>query len=140
MVKRISIWVAALAVIAVSGAACKRMGGNQEEAVRQGVIDYLSKRANLNISAMNVTVSSVVFRQDEADAVVSFTAKGANPGQPMSVRYVLERRGERWMVKNREEKGNPHGAGMAPPPGAAMPPGAEMPPGHSSVGSAKPQP
>jgi hypothetical protein len=90
--------------------ACNR-GMDTKEAVRQGVIDYLSSRRNLNVSEMNVDVSSVSFRRDEADAMVSFTPKGANAGgQGMSIRYTLERKGSRWVVKNRPEGGgNPHG-------------------------------
>ena len=112
------------------GAACRK-GGNPEEAVRQGVIDYLSKRSNLNVSAMNVSVTSLVVRQNEADALVAFTAKGANPGPPMSMRYTLERQGDRWVVKNKADAGaNPHGASRAPE--------RELPPGHPPLDTAKP--
>jgi hypothetical protein len=136
MVKRFR---AILAVIVVMGAcvACKR-GIDSQEAVRQGVIDYLSKQSNLNISAMNVEVVSVSFRQNEADAVVAFTARGASPGQPMSWRYTLERQGDHWVVKNRAEAGAPHGTGGPNPHGAAGAPAAgEMPPGHPTVDTAK---
>ncbi len=140
MVKRFwALWAAILVMGAC--AACKRSIDNQE-AVRQGVIDYLSKRSNLNISAMNVDVTSVSFRQNEADAMVAITAKGANPGQPMSMRYALERQGDHWVVKGKDESGgSPHGAAGANPHGAPTPmPGGELPPGHPSVDSAKPKP
>lgn len=114
-----------------AGTGCHR--SSPEAGVRQGVIDYLSKRSNLNMSGMNVDVTSLVVRQNEADAVVSFTAKGANPGQPMSMRYTLERKGDRWVVKDKAEAGaSPHG-------GAAPPAGAQLPPGHPSVDSANPK-
>src|SRR6185369_4763415 len=101
-----ALWAVAIAIGA--GAACQR--SNPEAAIRQGVIDYLSKRSNLNVSGMNVDVSSLVVRQNEADAVISFTAKGANPGQPMTMRYTLERKGDRWIVKDKAEAGaGPHG-------------------------------
>ena len=81
---------------------------------------------------MNVDVSSLVVRQNEADAVISFTAKGANPGQPMTMRYTLERKGDRWVVKDKAEAGaSPHG-------GAAPPAGGQLPPGHPNVDSARP--
>lgn len=123
-----AVWAIVLAI--GGGAACHR--SNPEAAIRQGVIDYLSKRSNLNVSGMNVDVSSLVVRQNEADAVISFTAKGANPGQPMTMRYTLERKGDRWVVKDKAEAGaSPHG-------GAAPPAGGQLPPGHPNVDSARP--
>jgi len=113
-----------VAVVVVGSAACNR-GIDTPEAVRQGVIDYLAKRSNINVSAMNVEVTSVSFRQSEADATVSFSAKGASQGQPMSMRYTLERKGNRWVVKEKSESGNPH-AGGATIPG-------DLPPGHPLV-------
>jgi len=133
MVKRFSATVVAILVM-LAGAACKRSIDNQE-AVRQAVIDYLSKRSNLNVSAMNVDVTSVTFRSNEADAIVAITARGATPGQPMSMRYTLERQGDHWAVKGKADAGgSPHGAGAANPHGAAEPPAAgELPPGHPAV-------
>jgi len=130
MVREFAVfWAIVMAIGA--GAGCHR--SSPEAAIRQGVIDYLSKRSNLNVSGMNVDVTSLVVRQNEADAVVSFTAKGANPGQPMSMRYTLERRGDRWVVKDKAEAGaSPHG-------GAAPAAGGQLPPGHPSVDSANPK-
>ena len=139
MVKR--FW-ALLAVLAVMGATsgCKRNIDN-EDAVRQGVIDYLSKRTNVNVSGMNVAVTSVSFRQNEADAVVAFTARGGNAGPPMTMRYTLERQGDHWSVKDKSETGNPHGANGANPHGApAAAPMGDMPPGHPPVESTQPKP
>ena len=133
MVKR--FWAAWAAVLVMgAGAACKHSIDNQE-AVRQAVIDYLAKRSNLNMSAMNVDVTSVTFRSNEADAVVSITVRGAATGQPMSMRYTLERQGDHWAVKGKADAGgSPHGAGAANPHGAAEPPAAgTLPPGHPTV-------
>lgn len=44
-----------------------------QEAVRQGVMSYLSKRSDL--LAMDVSVTSIAFRQDGATAQVHFQAK-----------------------------------------------------------------
>ena len=117
MVKRHwSFWAAILLLGA--GAACRRGSTCTEEAARQSVIDYLSKRANLNVAGMNVTVVSLACRENDADATVAFTAKGANPGQPMTRRYTLERQGSQWVVKQSADVGgSPHGAaggGMQP--------------------------
>ena len=115
-----------------------------KEAVRQGVIDYLASRSNLNIASMSVDVSAVTFKGNEADATVSFAPKGAAPSQGMSMRYTLERKGSKWVVRGRSESGkSPHGMGggmpgmqggaMPPMPGGAGAAGQMMPPGHPAV-------
>ena len=124
---------------------CNKGSIDTKEAVRQGVIDYLASRQNLNVSSMNVDVSSVTFKENEADAMVSFAPKGAG-GQPVSIPYTLERKGNRWVVKPRTGGGSPHGGGAMPPgmpsgenphgampPGGAESPGGAMPPGHPAV-------
>ena len=136
-------WALLAAILAIGlSAGCNRGAGNPEEAVRQGVIDYLAKRANLNVAAMNVEVTSLIVRQNEADAVVAITAKGGNAGQGMSMKYTLERQGDRWVVKDKAEAGgSPHSAaGANPHGGAASPMGAALPPGHPAVDSTKPKP
>lgn len=141
MVKRLCASLAAILAIGLSGG-CNRGAGDPEEAVRQGVIDYLAKRANLNVAAMNVAVTSVIFRKNEADAVVAITAKGASAGQGMSMKYTLERQGDRWVVKDKAEAGaSPHSAAGANPHGGAAPPAeGTLPPGHPAVDSTKPKP
>lgn len=111
-------------------AGCNR-GVESKEAVRQAVIDHLAKRAGLNVSSMQIDVSAVSFRKDEADATVVFRAKGGDAGQSMTMNYTLERKGGRWVVKGRAEGGTPHGAGVQAP-------GGQMPEGHPPVGAAKP--
>ena len=111
---------------------------NNEDAVKQGVIDYLSTRQGLNVSSMNVAVTAMVFRQDQVDATVVFTPKGANEIQPMTLHYLLERKGEHWVVKPRATSGNPHGdMGTNPHGGMGMPPAGgspgALPPGHPTV-------
>ena len=110
-----------------------------EAAVRQGIMNYLSKRSDL--SSMDVTVTKVAFRQNEADATVHFQAKNTNaPGSGLDMQYVLERKGNEWVVKGKglgshgEGMGmgspeNPHGMGGVP---GGMPSGA-MPPGHPAI-------
>ncbi len=120
-------------------AGCKHDIRN-ENAVRQGVLDYLASRPNLNLGSMNVQVTSVVLRKDEADAIVSFAPKGATAGGGMTIRYLLERKADRWVVKGRADSGqnphagageNPHG-GMTPGETGTAPPGT-LPPGHPTV-------
>lgn len=126
--------------------ACKK-DIQTEDAVRQGILNYLAKRSDL--SSMDVTVTKVAFRQNEADATVHFQAKNSNaPGTGLDMGYVLERKGSEWVVKGRaagmghgnssgDSMGgaqNPHGPGGAPgmPTPSQMPTGA-LPPGHPAV-------
>jgi hypothetical protein len=109
-----------LALAALLPAACSRDIQN-EAAVRQGVMDYLSARRDLNLSQMQVDVSSVSFRQNEADVTVSFRPKGGQASSGMQMRYTLERRGNRWVVKGRGT--GPHGQMPAPTPGSRLPAG-----------------
>ncbi|MGD0359391.1 MAG: hypothetical protein ABSC93_00890 [Bryobacteraceae bacterium] len=126
-------------LLCVALAGCHRDIGN-EDAVKRGILDYLSTRQGLNVSSMNVTVASMVFRQNEVDATVTFSPKDSSAAQPMSIRYTLEKKGDRWVVKPRANGGqNPHGGmGSASPHGGmGMPqgegsPGA-LPPGHPTV-------
>jgi len=124
-------------------AACGNRAVQNETAIRQGVIDYLAKRSDLNLSTMQVDVTSVSFRQNEADATVSFRPKGAAGAAAMQMRYTLERQGVRWVVKGRARSGAgqpAHGMGSMPPGhGTTMgqPPadtgaqgGSKLPPGH----------
>jgi len=118
-----------------------------EDAVKRGVMDYLSTRQGLNIASMNVSIASMVFRQNEVDATVVFTPKGSNAGQPMSIPYTLEKKGDRWVVKPRAGAGgNPHGGMGASPHGGSMPmppsggsPAGALPPGHPAVPPQSPQ-
>ena len=130
-------------MICLALAGCHRNIQN-EDAVKRGIMDYLSTRQGLNIASMDVTVASMVFRENEVDAIVLFTPKGSSSaGQPMSIPYTLEKKGGRWVVKPRAAGGqnphgamgaNPHGAGMGTPEGAATSPGA-LPPGHPALPS-----
>jgi hypothetical protein len=125
-VRAAAIPLAALVLLAACG---RRI--DTSEAVRQGVLDYLATRSNLNIAAMNVDVTAVSFRQDEADATVSFTAKGSPVGKGMAIRYTLMRKGGKWVVKDKPESGaNPHGTPGSGPAGAAE---GALPPGHPAT-------
>lgn len=133
-----------LSITILSG--CKHDIQNNE-AVRQGVLAYFSKRSDL--LSMDVSVTNVTYHQNEATATVHLQAKGNNaPGSGMDIRYVLERKGSEWVVKGRAG-GDTHGAqGMGAqqptPQGGAGSIGAmpqTLPPGHPAVKSdKKPEP
>jgi hypothetical protein len=98
-------------------------------------MDHLSSRAGLDISSMDVEVTSVTLNGDEAEASVSFRAKGSDdPEASMQMQYTLEKKGSRWVVKGKAGAADdsPHGGGMENPHGE-MPPSEGMPPGHPPV-------
>ena len=102
-VKLLSLLVA----IAVFVVGCGR-DINNKDAVRKGVVDYLNKRSGqtgLDLNNMNLEVTSVSFQKNEAHATVSFKPKGTEASSGMSMNYVLERQGDQWVVKGRQESG-----------------------------------
>ena len=125
--------IGAVLILALLAFGCGRKV-QSKEAVKEGVLDYLSGRAGLNIDSMDVEVTSVTFRGEEADATVTFQAKGSTaPGSGMQMQYTLKREGNRWVVQGKTGAGgaSPHGAGMQMNPhGSAMPsnPHGMMPP------------
>jgi hypothetical protein len=141
-------FIAASALTLVLLMSCGKDIQNQD-AVRQGVMNYLSKRSDL--LAMDVSVPSVAFREGEATAQVHFQAKGnSSPAAGMTMQYVLERKDGQWVVKGRTGSNAAHGAngpgensvaGQGNLPGAldGMPrvpaPGGvrALPPGHPAV-------
>jgi hypothetical protein len=112
---------------------CHR-GIENTEAIRQGVIDHLASRAGLDVGQMQIDITSVSFRKDEADATVSIRPKGStSSGGGMQMNYTLERKDNRWVVKSRREAGSPHGAG------GEAPAGGQLPQGHPPVPEPKPE-
>jgi len=111
---------------------CNRGGGQTKEAVQAAVLDYLAKRGTISVSSMQIEVVSVTFRENEADATVSFRAKGSDASAPgMTMAYTLVRQGGGWAVKGRADGGSDsHGAGMQMPEGA--------PPDHPPMGATPP--
>lgn len=118
-----------LAFAAVLLAGCQRGAQNDEAAVRQAVMDYLSQRSDLNLSQMDVNVTSIAINGNQAEATASIQPKNAPAGTPpMEIRYALERQGDHWAVKGRAAGQEGHGMGAAP--GQAQP----LPPGHPPAG------
>lgn len=128
--QKVRISCALVLATALALAGCQR-GNTNKDAVRQAVIDYVGGHG-LNVAAMNVDVITVNFNGDHAEANVSFTPKSA-PGAPgMSIPYLLELRGAKWVVTGRKQTG-----GM-PHSGGAMPGGAMSPHGAAPDGMANP--
>lgn len=111
--------------------ACNR-GIQNKDAVRQGVLDYLSSRPNLSMGGMTVEVSNVTFKDGKADAQVSFSAKGTPAGGGMTMHYTLEQKENKWVVIGKADSGgSPHGAGAAAP---GVPAGGGMANPHAGGG------
>jgi hypothetical protein len=125
-------------------AACQHGGQKDADAVRQGVIDFLAK-ANFNVAAMDVKVTSVQFNGDQADMAVAVTPKGQSGMMPMPFSYHLERQNSKWVVTGHSNSAG-HGGEAAPgaggganPHGGAMPPampGSDNPHGGGGGGGA----
>lgn len=105
-------------------AACAKAPQNQD-AVKQAILDHLGKRNDMLAQSMKIDVVSVSFRDKEADAVVSVTPKEGGAGIQMS--YSLAMDGGKWTVK--PAAANPHGTTM---------PAGEMPAGHPPTPKAHP--
>ncbi len=134
---KVHLVVLAAAFLLLGG--CRRDIQNTE-AVRRSVIDYLSSRSGLDVSSMQVEVTSVTFRENEADATVSFRAKGSNnPAAGMQMAYTLERQGGKWVVKGRRGAGSgsdPH-SGIGPDASTAGGTG-DLPAGHPPIAPQSP--
>jgi hypothetical protein len=132
------IAAATLGIVLLCG--CEKNLQNQE-AVRKGVMTYLAKRSDL--LAMDVSVTSVSFRQDEATAQVHFQAKGnSSPAAGMTMSYLLDRKDGQWVVRAKTGANSAHGAsgpGVNSVPGQGLPGSLDgmpaLPPGHPSVRS-----
>jgi hypothetical protein len=126
--------IPAVLLLIVSLAACNSAKKNND-AVRQGVIDYLAQKG-LNVQGMDVAITNLELNGSQADATVSMTPKGGTTAQGMSMKYHLEEKGGKWAVVGRQDAGSsPHGGGAAMPPAGApadnphggAPPAAKMP-------------
>ena len=111
--------------------------------MRQGVVEYLQgKQPPMNMAQMEVSVASVSFNGNRADATVSVGIKGGGAAQAMTIPYQLELRDGKWVVLPRQDiggaphpgaaVGNPNG-GAAPAPAAANPHGGAMMPAPESL-------
>jgi hypothetical protein len=108
-------------------AACSRNVNIQnKEAVREAVISYLTARSaqtGLDMNTMQVDVTALTFRSDEAEATVAFRPKSLPESAAMRLNYTLDRSGNKWVVRG----------GGTPAPGSEPEPEPELPPNHPPV-------
>ena len=81
-------------------------GVENNDAVRQGVLDYLATKG-MTGATMDINVTKVTYDGDKADAMVSFAAKGTGAAQ-MSIQYQLEKKDNKWAVVGKKDA-NQHG-------------------------------
>lgn len=91
-----------------------------KEAVQTALVEHLNKVSGLNMAQMKMEVGSVSFRENEADASVSFVPNGMDPSQGMQMVYTLVKKGDTWAVKSK--RGGMHD-NAAPPPSPLPPAG-----------------
>jgi hypothetical protein len=120
-------------------AACQH-GIQNKDAVRQGVLDYLSGPMGLNLQAMDVKVDSTNFDGNKAKAMVTISMKG-NSTPMMTKQYELEEKSGKWVVVGRTGDSG-HGAMMpgGASPGAANPHGGMAAPPAGGAGGKMPSP
>jgi hypothetical protein len=99
-------------------------------------MDYLSKRTGLDLKSLDIDVTKVEFKNDQAKATVSFRPKGDTSIQGgMVMIYTLASKGGHWVVIGRSDSQG-HGFGGAPVEPDNLPPGhpaSGLPPGHPPV-------
>ncbi len=110
-------------------AACQRGGQNNDEAVRQGVLDHYAK-AGINAANMSIKMSTPTYSGNTADVEVSVTPKERPDAPATPFKYHLERQDTKWVVVGRASES--HGGAAADP--GTNPHGGEMP---SSAGGAE---
>jgi hypothetical protein len=125
-------------------AGCQHGGANNDDAVRQGVIDHL-QQAKFDMAAMDVKIAAVDYKGQQADASVAITLKGKADAPPMNFKYHLEHQATKWVVVGMAQDSahggaaggsdsgatNPHGGAMPPAAGGGDPHGGMAPAGGS---------
>src|ERR1700675_208137 len=152
--KRIALALGFFAALLAAGG-CKKQQ-NDNDAIRAGIMQHLTRVGTLNMSAMVMDIRTVSINGNQAHAEVEFRPQtGAPQGAGMQVAYNLEKRDGAWVVQKTQPSGgmiqhpdpnkNPHQnpdvhSGSLPdfsdivnPVGA--PAGGALPPGHPPVNS-----
>ncbi|MBE0658696.1 MAG: hypothetical protein IH602_13470 [Bryobacteraceae bacterium] len=135
VVKYLRLLIPAALILVTAG--CQK-NVQTNDAVRKGVMEHLANNKGLNVDSMDIEITSVTFKDTEAEADVSFKPKGGDAAAGMQMKYTLERKGNDWVVKQTPKAGGGHGAampGMGGGMGSGMG-GAQMPPNHPPTGAA----
>jgi len=126
--------VPAVLLVAVLLAGCGNSMRTKEK-VQQAILQRLQTRSGLDLSALDVTTTSVSFTKNMAYATVAFHPKSdPDVKSGMVMNYTLESRDGKWVVVNVADS---EGHGMA---GHGAATGSELPPGHPPIGGNPHQP
>jgi hypothetical protein len=118
----------------------------EREQVEADLMQYLHDRTGLDLNALDVDVTKVLFENDQARATVSFHQKGdTSIGNSMLMIYTLSPRNGHWVVTGRSDSQG-HGLGGTPNTQQDLPPGhppvaQQLPAGHPPLdqGAVKPE-
>src|ERR1700730_18753598 len=146
--------------IVISLAACHKVT-SQNDLIRDGIRQHLVSLKTINLSAMDISLTSVAINGNTAQVQVEYLPKtGAPPGAGMKVAYSMEKRDGQWVVIKTLVAGgaidhpapgtNPHTQPQVKAPGASpnfrdmipansLNSNATLPPGHPQVPPAEPQ-
>ena len=124
--RRAVLVVSMIAMLSVF-AGCKKQESDTE-AIRSGINQHLTSLKTLNLSAMDMNVTSVSIQGNQAQAQVEFRPKtGAPQGAGMQVSYSLEKQNGGWVVQTSQPAGgsiqhpgpgeNPHTNASSPSSG-----------------------
>ena len=151
--KRVTFYSTLLAML-VFFAVCKNQESDSD-GIRAGINQHLTSLNSLNLSVMDMNITSVSIEGNQAQAQVEFRPKtGAPQGAGMLVVYSLKKQNGKWVVQNSASAGgmivhpapgqNPH-LNSTSQPSTTLPSfkdlvnsgsGNPLPPGHPPV---KPQ-
>jgi hypothetical protein len=106
---------------------CKKQASDGD-AIRDGINQHLAGVKTINLSAMDMDVTSYSVQGNQAQAQVEFRPKGGGPAG-MQVSYTLEKQNGAWVVQNAQPMGM-GGSGANP----NMMPSAPSSSGSSSSG------
>ena len=128
-------------------AGCKKQESD-EDAIRSGINQHLTSLKTINISAMDMNITSVSVQGNQAQAQVEFRPKsGAPQGAGMQVSYSLAKQNGEWVVQNSQPAGgsiqhpgpgeNPH-TNAASPSSGSLPNFRDLVPGGGSASNSLP--
>ncbi len=102
--KRIALALGFFAALFAAGG-CKKQQNNND-AIRAGIMQHLTRVGTLNMSAMVMDIRTVSINGNQAHADVEFRPKtGAPQGAGMQVAYNLEKRDGAWVVLKTQAAG-----------------------------------
>jgi hypothetical protein len=102
--KRIASLLSIVGLLVLFGG-CKKQESD-EDGIRSGINQHLASLKTLNLDAMDMNITNVFIRGNEAQAQVEFKPKtGAAQGAGMQIAYSLQKQNGLWVVQNTQALG-----------------------------------